>query len=294
MFCVPVVTPPIVNPPLVPASVCCFSTMLMMPATPVASSRAEGFETTSIVVTTSAGSCARKLPSCPPFSGLGRPLIWMITPELPRKLTMLSMSTSTDGTLRSTSSAVPPRTLGMSWTTYAFRSGASSTSARRSRTTTEFNATATGISATVPASTVGAAVPTVTWAISRWANPMAAIRTRYVPGRSPCTRKRPSVPATARLSESAAPLPVSSILAAPTGACVSALTTRPRISPRARVIGEEGVPCAAVVGAIRTTATSDSANERIRPTGMNSDIDMYDRNEEVAVPIRVRNCIGRT
>jgi len=91
--------------------------MLMIPATPSGSSRAEGLGITSTLSTMSADSCARKLPSCAGFNGLGRPLICTITPELPRKLTTLSMSTSTAGTLRRTSSAVPPLLVGMSPTT---------------------------------------------------------------------------------------------------------------------------------------------------------------------------------
>jgi hypothetical protein len=64
-----------VSPPLVPASASCFSTMLMIPATPSGSSRADGFGTTSTLSTMSADSCARKLPSCAGLSGLFRPLI---------------------------------------------------------------------------------------------------------------------------------------------------------------------------------------------------------------------------
>src|SRR6267143_2066665 len=80
----PVVPPPSVSPPLLPSSARCFSTMLMIPATPSGFSRADGLGITSTLSTRSAGSCARKLPSCAGFSGLGRPLSWTTTAVLPQ------------------------------------------------------------------------------------------------------------------------------------------------------------------------------------------------------------------
>jgi len=49
------------------------------------------------------------------LSGETRPLNWTFTLGLPRRLTWPSMSTSSSGTLRSTSAALPVVALGMSF-----------------------------------------------------------------------------------------------------------------------------------------------------------------------------------
>jgi len=87
-----------------------------MPPSPSGSFLADGFDTTSTLATMFAGSWARKVPSCCPRIGETRPLICTTTFGLPRSDTLLSPSTSTAGTLRSTSTAVPPVVAGMSFT----------------------------------------------------------------------------------------------------------------------------------------------------------------------------------
>ncbi|CAN5851128.1 hypothetical protein BH11GEM2_BH11GEM2_31530 [soil metagenome] len=85
------------------------------------------------------------------------------------------MSTSTAGTVRRTSSALPPFAVGMSRTTYVFRSGASWTSWRRSVTATDSSASATFVRRIVPMSTLAAA--TVTGGPSTRAYPSARMWT---------------------------------------------------------------------------------------------------------------------
>ena len=69
---------------------------------------------TSTRSTMLAGSDCRKLPSWSPVMGDVRPFTCTATFWLPRRLTLPSWSTSTAGTLRSTSVALPPAVEGMS------------------------------------------------------------------------------------------------------------------------------------------------------------------------------------
>ena len=89
-------------------------------------------------------------------------MICTTTPRLPRSESGLSPPTSTEGTVRSTSTALPPEEAGRSLTVYAVRSGATATSLRCPVTCTAESSVATVASARRPRSTALAASVTRT------------------------------------------------------------------------------------------------------------------------------------
>ena len=78
----------------------------MIPAPPSASYRADGFVMTSTLSKASAGIVFKALAILMLFAGF--PSIKILTFSLPRRLTLPSASTVTEGTLSKTSLAVPP------------------------------------------------------------------------------------------------------------------------------------------------------------------------------------------
>ena len=94
--------------PFRPANLFSFKTMLMIPAIPSGSYLAPGLVITSTSAMLAAGMLRKSDFTSPPAMVDGFPSIMRFTWELPRRLTLSSMSTSTPGTWRRTSMADPP------------------------------------------------------------------------------------------------------------------------------------------------------------------------------------------
>ena len=98
-----------------------------IPAVPSASYLAEGEVITSTFSIDSAGNCRNASVEFKPTKPDGFPLIKIRTLSFPRKATLPSTSTETDGTLSKTSLTVPPRTVKSLPTLYIFLSSLIST-----------------------------------------------------------------------------------------------------------------------------------------------------------------------
>ena len=135
----------------------------MMPAIPSGSYLADGLAITSMRSMVFAGSVLRYDASCAPRIGVGRPLIWTTTFSLPRRLTLPSMSTCTDGTFSSSSLAFAAPGA-RSFARYALRSGSVTTVARSSFTVTASRITDIGASFATPRSRIGVlGVSVISW-----------------------------------------------------------------------------------------------------------------------------------
>jgi len=126
----------------------------MIPAIPSGSYFADGFGTTSMRSITFADSVFRYAASWVPRIGVGRPLIWMTTFSLPRRLTLPSTSTCTDGTFSSSSLALDAPGA-MAFAVYVLRSGSVTTADRSSVTVTAESVVDSGASFATPRSTTG-------------------------------------------------------------------------------------------------------------------------------------------
>ena len=95
--------------PLKPINLFFLNMMFKIPAVPSASYLADGEVITSTFSIASAGICLNASAPFMPTKALGLPSINMVTFSFPRKLTVPSTLTCTDGTLPKTSLAFPPR-----------------------------------------------------------------------------------------------------------------------------------------------------------------------------------------
>ena len=119
-----------VTAPLRPCNLLRLRMMFKIPAVPSASYLAEGEVITSTRAIDSAGSCRKASVELRPTSPEGFPLIKIRTSSFPRKETLPSTSTETEGTLSSTSLTVPPLTVKSFPTLYIFLSNLISTVVR--------------------------------------------------------------------------------------------------------------------------------------------------------------------
>ena len=104
----PCESPPVFTLPFKPANLFSFSTILMIPAMPSGSYLAPGLVITSISAIFAAGTLCRSDLISPPAILDGFPSIIRFTLELPLRLILSSGSTSTPGTCRKASMALPP------------------------------------------------------------------------------------------------------------------------------------------------------------------------------------------
>ena len=113
--------------PFNPSNLLLFNMILSIPAVPSDSYLAEGEVITSTFSIDSAGNCLNASVEFNPTNPDGLPLIRIRTLSFPRKATLPSTSTDTDGTLSKTSLTVPPRTVKSYPTLYIFLSSLIST-----------------------------------------------------------------------------------------------------------------------------------------------------------------------
>ena len=138
----------IIKVPLIPSFFPRFKIIFKIPPPPSASYRADGLVTTSILSIASAGINRKASTILIALDGF--PSIKMVTFSFPRRLTLPSTSTDTDGTLSKTSLTVPPFTIISLPTLYTFLSSLISTVVFSNRITTSSNFWASSAKAILP------------------------------------------------------------------------------------------------------------------------------------------------